>query len=72
MSKGDLNRLGKLTAAHDDAGIAEMQKRGLVWAEPNGTECVLLESRQLASRVRIVSGPNKGKCGWVAADCLST
>jgi hypothetical protein len=64
-SKEALERLTKLSIAHDHEGISELMLAGFVWTVPSGTKCRIIDLGFLTYEVRILDGERSGSTCFV-------
>lgn len=72
VSEAAYDRYTTLEIAGDDVGGRQLLEAGLIWAEESGTQVLMIDFGILVSEVRIMSGPNTGRSGFVATDWVRT
>jgi hypothetical protein len=69
-TKQAYDKIVKLCVAKDSVGITELIYNGYCFIVEDGTRAKVIDSTVLCVEVRILSGKQEGKSGWISRDLV--
>lgn len=71
LKKSDHDRVVGLLRANDYRGVGQMETAGRIFSVQSGTRAMVIGRAVEAREVRIMSGPEAGRSGWVFSALVS-